>query len=81
MKKERPFDVAKPRTSRGEARAREELMMKKMEELLSESTEASFKEKLEKTFGIRGIYLTPPDTTGCGLIKSANGTGPTCTAC
>jgi hypothetical protein len=30
---------------------------------------------------IRGIYLTPPDTTGCGLIKAANGTGPTCTAC
>jgi YD repeat-containing protein len=29
----------------------------------------------------RGIYLTPPDTTGCGLIKFANGTGPTCTAC
>ncbi|MGA3344242.1 MAG: carboxypeptidase regulatory-like domain-containing protein [Terracidiphilus sp.] len=29
----------------------------------------------------RGIYLTPPDTTGCGLIKVANGTGPTCTAC
>jgi hypothetical protein len=53
MKKERPFDVAKPRTSRGEARAREGLMMKKMEALLSESTEASFKEKLEKTFGIK----------------------------
>jgi hypothetical protein len=31
--------------------------------------------------GNRGIYLTPPDTTGCGLIKFANGTGPTCTAC
>jgi hypothetical protein len=30
---------------------------------------------------IRAIYLTPPDTTGCGLSKVANGTGPTCTAC
>jgi nitrogen fixation/metabolism regulation signal transduction histidine kinase len=30
---------------------------------------------------LRGIYLTPPDTTGCGLTKVANGTGPTCTAC
>jgi hypothetical protein len=29
----------------------------------------------------RGIYLTPPYTTGCGLTKVANGTGPTCTAC
>jgi hypothetical protein len=29
----------------------------------------------------RGIYLTPPDTTGCGLTKAANGTGRTCTAC
>jgi len=23
----------------------------------------------------RGIYLTPPDTTGCGLIKAATGRG------
>jgi NAD(P)-dependent dehydrogenase (short-subunit alcohol dehydrogenase family) len=30
---------------------------------------------------IRGIYLTPPSTTDCGLTKVANGTGPTCTAC
>jgi hypothetical protein len=29
----------------------------------------------------RGIYLTPPDTTDCGLTNVANGTGPTCTAC
>jgi hypothetical protein len=29
----------------------------------------------------RGIYLTPPHTTGCGLTKVAKGTGPTCTAC
>ena len=29
----------------------------------------------------RGIYLTPPGTTGCGLTKVANGTGSTCTAC
>jgi hypothetical protein len=29
----------------------------------------------------RGIYLTPPDTAGCGLTSVANGTGPTCTAC
>ena len=28
-----------------------------------------------------GIYLTPPDTTGCGLTRVANGAGPTCTAC
>jgi len=31
--------------------------------------------------GNRGIYLTPPDTTGCGLTSVANGAGPTCTAC
>jgi hypothetical protein len=30
---------------------------------------------------IRGIYLTPPGTTGCGLTKVANGTGPPSTAC
>jgi hypothetical protein len=27
------------------------------------------------------IYLTPPDTTGCGLTRVANGAGPTRTAC
>jgi 2-deoxy-D-gluconate 3-dehydrogenase len=37
--------------------------------------------QLTKSMAIRGIYLTPPDTTGCGLIKVANGTGPTSTAC
>ena len=29
----------------------------------------------------RDIYLTPPDPTGCGLVKTANGTGSLCTAC
>ena len=28
-----------------------------------------------------GIYLTPPNATGCGLTRVANGTGSTCTAC
>ena len=27
------------------------------------------------------IYLTPPNATGCGLTKVANGAGPVCTAC
>lgn len=29
----------------------------------------------------RDIYLTPPDTTGCGLTRMAKGTGSVCTAC
>ena len=32
-------------------------------------------------FANRGIYLTPPSATGCGLIRVAKGAGPTCTAC
>jgi len=31
--------------------------------------------------GLVGIYLTPPNATGCGLTRVANGTGSTCTAC
>jgi len=27
------------------------------------------------------IYLTPPNATGCGLTKVANGAGSVCTAC
>jgi len=27
------------------------------------------------------IYFTPPNTTGCGLTRDANGAGPVCTAC
>jgi len=33
------------------------------------------------TFGFRGIYLTPPNATGCGLTRVANGAGSVCTAC
>jgi hypothetical protein len=53
MREDRPFDIAKPRTAKGAARAREKLMMEKMSALLSESTEESFKEKLENAFGIK----------------------------
>jgi hypothetical protein len=53
MPKERPFDIAKPRTPKGEARAREKIMIDKMSDLLSESNEDSFKEKLEIAFGIK----------------------------
>jgi hypothetical protein len=53
MAEERPFNFAKPRTPKGEARVREKIMLEKMSSLLSESTEESFKEKLEIAFGIR----------------------------
>jgi|HubBroStandDraft_1064217.scaffolds.fasta_scaffold15901_4 hypothetical protein len=53
MREEKPFAVAKPRTPKGEARAREKLVISKMRALLSESTEESFKEKLEIAFGIK----------------------------
>ncbi len=53
MREERPFEVAKTRTPKGAARAREKIIMAKMAELLKESTEASFKEKLENSFGIK----------------------------
>jgi hypothetical protein len=30
---------------------------------------------------VRGIYLTPPNATGCGLTRVANGAGSVCIAC
>jgi hypothetical protein len=53
VQEKKPFAVAKPRTPKGEARAREKVMIEKMRALLSESTEESFKEKLELAFGIK----------------------------
>jgi len=37
--------------------------------------------RLFRQFAKVGIYLTPPNATGCGLTRVANGTGSTCTAC
>jgi hypothetical protein len=53
MPEGRPFDVAKPRTPKGEARAREKIMLEKMSALLQESSEESFAQKLEIAFGIK----------------------------
>ena len=53
MREERPFDIAKHRTPRGQAKLRERMMLEKMSALLSESTEGSFAEKLEIAFGIK----------------------------
>jgi hypothetical protein len=53
MRKEKPFDIARPRTPKNAARVREKIMMEKMTALLSVSDEESFKKKLESAFGIK----------------------------
>jgi hypothetical protein len=53
LEKERPFDVAKPRTPKGEARVREKIMKEKLAALLAEQGEESFKKNLEIAFDIK----------------------------
>lgn len=53
MGKERPFDVARPRLPKDEARVRKRIMMEKMTDLLRERNEESFKKNLEIAFGIK----------------------------
>ena len=53
MGKERPFDIAKQRTSKGEARLREKIMKEKLAALLAEAGEESFKKNLEIAFDIK----------------------------
>jgi len=50
--KKSPFDEAKPRTSRSEARQREIKVMKAMEELADIADEEEFKKKLAERFDI-----------------------------
>ena len=51
MRKEKPFDVARPRTPKDEARIRERVTMDAMAMLLEIGNEDSFKEAL-KIYGI-----------------------------
>jgi hypothetical protein len=52
MKKSRPFEEAKPRTPKGEARPREINATKLMEELLDLHEEEAFRASLATRFGI-----------------------------
>lgn len=47
------MNEGKVRTPRAEAARRERLLMKKLQELLARGDEATFREALEKDFGIR----------------------------
>jgi len=53
MRKERPFDIAKPRTPKGEARARERVTMDAMGILAEMQDEDKFKEALNRLYGIK----------------------------
>jgi hypothetical protein len=52
MKKTSPFDEAKPRTPKGEARQREIKAMRAMEELVDIGDEEEYKRRLAERFGI-----------------------------
>lgn len=52
MGKERPFDVAKPRTPKGEARVRERVTMDAMGILAGIHAEEEFKEALSRLYRI-----------------------------
>ena len=53
MGKERPFDVAKPRTPKGEARVRERVAMNAIRTLTEIGDEETFKEILNRVYGIK----------------------------
>ncbi len=53
MRKERPFDIAKPRTSKGEARVRERLTINAMSDLIEIGDDDAFKEVLSRVYGIK----------------------------
>jgi hypothetical protein len=49
----RIFDFVKPRTAKGEARKRERELMTMLEKLMAIGDEATFREGLQKEFGIK----------------------------
>jgi hypothetical protein len=53
MSKERPFDVAKPRTPKGAARVREQLTMGSIGLLMAIGDEEKFKEALRSIYKIK----------------------------
>lgn len=53
MRKEKPFDVAKPRTPKGEARVRERVVMDAMRTLIEIGDEEAFKDILIRVYGIK----------------------------
>jgi hypothetical protein len=53
MRKERPFDIAKTRTSKGDARVREQLTMNAMDMLTAINNQEAFEELLDTNYGIK----------------------------
>ena len=53
MRKERPFEVAKPRTPKGEARVRERIALDAMRVLTEIGDEETFKDILNRVYGIK----------------------------
>ncbi len=53
MKKEIPFEIAKHRTPKGEARVRERVAMDAMGMLMAIGDEEKFKEALTRLYGIK----------------------------
>ena len=53
MREEKPFDIAKPRTPKGEARVRERVALDAMRTLTEIGDEETFKEILNRVYGIK----------------------------
>ena len=53
MRKEKPFDIAKPRTPKGEVRVRERVALDAMRTLTEIGDEETFKEILNRVYGIK----------------------------
>lgn len=53
MQEEKPFDIAKPRTSKGEARVRERVAMDAMRTLIEIDEEETFRDVLSSVYGIK----------------------------
>jgi hypothetical protein len=53
MRKDKPFDIAKPRTPKGEARARERVTMDAMGILAAIQNEDEFKETLNRLYHLK----------------------------
>ena len=53
MQKDRPFDVAKPRTPKGEARVRERVALDAMRVLTEIGAEKTFRDILNRVYGIK----------------------------
>jgi len=52
MRKEKPFDIARPRTPKGEVRAREKSAMNSIVSLMAIPDEENFKEALSRFYRI-----------------------------